>query len=163
MAKEPLSDLRKIEFLKSREGHWRTAHLMSGQCGCSKRVMKHLSIRKAKSNWNEVVLLIDGTEDLKEKMKVAGFDVVSLSGEEAYDKYHITSVPQMVVFNEKGQVKYSGGYSSARMSPYEDQQIFENLKAGKTVEELPLFGCMNGQKMTKKIDPLGLKYGGLYE
>ncbi len=163
MEKEPLSDLKKIEILKSKEGRWKVAHLMSGQCGCSKRVMKYLASRKAISDRNEVVVLIDGTDELKEKMKVTGFDVVSLNGEEAFDKYHITSVPQMVVFDEKGEIKYSGGYSSSRTSPYEDQQIYENLKAGKTVEELPLFGCMNGQKITKKIDPLGLKYGGLYE
>jgi hypothetical protein len=57
---------------------------------------------------------------------------------------------------------YSGGYSNkrspARIADYDDASIIQESLRGNTKEARPIFGCANGSKMRKEIDPPGLKY-----
>ncbi len=98
---------------------------------------------------------------LFDELKKGGFSVESMKTEEAYQRYSINVLPQMIVYS-KNAVAYSGGYSKLR-SPasegdFEDVAIINKFFNGDKSDSLPIFGCANGKNIKEKMDPLKLKY-----
>lgn len=155
----PVSRVQEHSSVKAGKNQWTLVHLMSAKCGCSKRTTKYLASRKPLDGHKEVVFVFDGSLPAEPELVQSGYDVVHMSGDEAFEKYNISSVPQLVVFSPKGELKYSGGYNDARIDSYEDLNVLKLLKEEKIVAAYPVFGCANGQKISKLIDPWGLKYG----
>ncbi len=138
---------------------WQVVHLLSSRCACSKRASKYLSERGASAGLFETVLILDGDLKRESELLAKGFKVVKMSGDNAFEKYGIESVPQFVVVDPQKNIRYSGGYNDDRVDRYQDLTIVDSIKENIKVAALPIFGCANGSRISNLIDPWGLKYG----
>jgi hypothetical protein len=144
---------------ESERGRLLAVHVLYGACPCSRRVVDHLVARGARRDVAERVLLVDGAPAIGAQLAGAGFLVEWLSADELHRRYHIESVPLLVVAGRDDTVLYMGGYTSAKQGPdIRDVAIIDEALAGGAAASLPLFGCAVSRELQRKIDPLGLKY-----
>lgn len=139
-------------------GSWFVLHVLAEDCQCSQGVLAHLLARGAASWFSEKVLFIGSDEPARSQLVARGFAFESITPEGLQARYGLEGAPMMVVANPRGDVAYSGGYSSSRWGQPEDLAIVRALTRGTEVEALPLFGCAVSQELQKRLDPLGLKY-----
>jgi hypothetical protein len=145
--------------LVGERGHWLALHVLYGKCACSQRVLDHLVSRGARHDVAERVLLVDGGPTLEDRLVGAGYAVERLSALDLRDRYHIESVPLLVVASPADEVRYIGGYTSRKQGPdVRDVAIIDDAIRGSSDPSLPLFGCAVSKNLQKTLDPLGLKY-----
>jgi len=142
--------------------HWRAVHLLSGSCGCSQVVMKHLLKRGPLSEVAEQVIVVDGAEaylpggaELIRALKTRGFAVSHLSTRDVPAQAGLRGVPLLVYARPDGRPAYVGGYG---MSADGDQAIYRQVRAGGKPRPLPVLGCAVGAVLRHTVDPFGLKY-----
>ena len=147
-------------------GRWTALHVLYQNCGCSARVFDRLMGRHARADLNEEVLFVRDApvadadvEKTAVRVRDAGFRFESVTPVELQQRYAIESVPLLVVADSQGQVRYSGGYTEKSGAvEVEDAAIIDGVRAGRTIEPLPVFGCAVSSRVQEAIDPLRLKY-----
>lgn len=136
-------------------------HLIGADCPCSVKVVNHLTKRSPLKKVQEKVIIIGVNPALASQLKTANYEVESMKEEEAYKRYSINVLPQMIVY-KADNIVYSGGYSNERSpaseSDFLDVAIINKAFDGKKSDSLPIFGCANGSKNKKVMDPFKLKY-----
>jgi hypothetical protein len=149
-------------FPGARSSLW-AAHVLYDRCGCSARVDQALRRRGPLAGVRETVVIvadqpaqIDGgrVEDLRR----AGFAVATLSSRDAARRLHVRAVPLLVILDDRDQVRYAGGYTGRERTQLEDERLIADVRADRTPEALPIFGCATSNDLQKQIDPLGIKY-----
>jgi hypothetical protein len=136
-------------------------HFLGVDCDCSKNVFSSLLKRSPDQTLIERVYLIGEEKNWEKQLRLKGYDVVVGNKEVFSTRFDIQAVPQLSVFNIDGRLIYNGGYTSKRgpSSIVEDQTIIAGLKKNEhEIKQRPIFGCLNGTKLQKSADPLGLKY-----
>jgi hypothetical protein len=154
----------KLLLLMTDPGHgeWKALHLLSGGCGCSRRVMLHLLARQKMDHVEEQVLMVDDQESylpdvetLLGKLQKAGFSVSHIAADHIPDEAGFSGVPLLVFASPEGKPAYIGGYGTAGD---QDTAIYANLRAGRAQKSLNVIGCAVGSRVRRAADPLHLKY-----
>jgi hypothetical protein len=139
-------------------GRWHTIHVMYQRCRCSQRIIDHLTSSARPQGISERVLLVDGTNETKERLARAGFRVDEETATSLHDAWKIEAAPLFIVVDPSGAVRYAGGYTREKQGPaISDLDILAQLRGGASVAALPLFGCAVSRELQAMIDPLGLK------
>jgi hypothetical protein len=146
----------------SGKGGWRAIHLLSGSCGCSQAVMKHLLERHLLEGVSEEIVLVDGPEKylpgsaaLANGLEAEGFRVNHINSQDVPEDSGLRGVPLLVFSSPGNKVAYIGGYSGTGDG---DKAIYERIRHGNKVEILPVRGCAIGEQVRRKADPFRLKY-----
>jgi hypothetical protein len=140
-------------------GTWQAIHLLSTTCSCSRGVAEHLIKRGPMAQVNEHIVLAGSDAALANRLRLAGFPVEIMSPETVATHYHIAGAPWLVFVSPQGDVRYQGGYTPAHArNNYQDEQIWSDLRSGRTADSLPVLGCALGKRLQRTLDPLGLKY-----
>jgi hypothetical protein len=143
-------------------GGWRMLHVVSGSCGCSQRVMRHLLQRHPMPGVTEQVLLVEdpegdlkGTSELIRGLTDQNFAITRISAKDIPKQTGLRGVPMLVVASPENKVVYMGGYGS-----HEDQDgaVLKNVRTGKAANALPILGCAIGSRIRRQSDPFRLKY-----
>ncbi|HVV85760.1 MAG TPA: hypothetical protein VHE35_22025 [Kofleriaceae bacterium] len=142
-------------------GSWFAVHILYRQCPCSGRVLAHLLAGGRPADLRERVVLVDETarEDAQvQALRAAGFDVELLTPAQLLERWHDEATPLLVVADPEGNVRYLGGYGRHKQSPaIEDLAILADLRADRTRDALPVFGCPATRGLARRLDPLRLK------
>jgi len=150
-----LNSMRKEEQAQS----WLAVHILYADCRCSQRIFEHLRLDARPSDVVEKVLLVGGSETLKQQLADAGFEVISLKREELADRFGLTAAPLFAVLDPSGTLRYLGGYTGRKQGlDVRDTRILAQLRDEQLVDELPLFGCAVAQELQELLDPLSIKY-----
>lgn len=141
---------------------WKMTHLLSGECGCSRRVMTHMLERGPASGVEEQIFLVDGgepylpdTDKVLTSLRSAGFPITHIADRDIPSNARFRAVPLLMVVSPEGGVAYLGGYGSAGDK---DEDILDRVRAGSSVTSLPVIGCAVGNRIRKVSDPFHLKY-----
>jgi hypothetical protein len=145
------------------KNRWRLVHFLSGSCGCSQRVMRHLLARGRFAGVAEEVVLVDGGEEylpgsreLADELDRTGFVVTHIRTDAIPRDAGLHGVPVLVVARPDGPIVYMGGYGSGSD---QDTRIFDEARAGGTVRRLAIVGCAVGARARAAADPFRMKYG----
>ncbi len=142
-------------------GQWRTLHVLSGSCGCSQRVLRHLLSQARIAGVEEEILMIDdraaylpGSAELLERLQRSGLPVLHIPVEQVPGEIGLQGVPLLVVASPDGRVVYTGGYG-----PGGDQApaLLRQARSGEAPSPLPLVGCAVGFRLKRQTDPFHLK------
>lgn len=137
---------------------WTALHVLYGDCGCSRRVIRHLAERKPTALAHEHVVLVDPEDGDVERLERAGFPVEVMAVDALGPRLDVAAVPLYVLAEPTGELAYVGGYTDRKRGPdIEDLDILAELRAGQPVPSLPLFGCATNQALASQVDPLGLR------
>ncbi len=146
----------------SQRGRWRALHILSGSCGCSRRVMEHLLKRRSMPGLAEEILVIEGTESslqgtgaLLDKLESAGFTISHLGANEIPESTGLHGVPVLIYATPENKLAYLGGYGKAGD---EDVRLYQEVRRGQPPSALPVLGCAIGSRVRGKADPVGWKY-----
>jgi hypothetical protein len=144
------------------DGRWQVIHFLSGGCGCSQRVMRHLLQRRMFAGIEEQVVLIDGPEgDLPESpalidaMRQQGFRIRRMTSRDIPRDAGLRGVPLLVIASPHGRIAYMGGYG---ISGDQDAIFLKQAISGRRPEPLPLLGCAVGARIGQTADPFHLKF-----
>ncbi len=138
-------------------GRWMVVHVLYAECRCSQRIAEHLLDAPRPEDTTEEVLLVGHDADLEARLAARSFRVLSLRPEELGERFHIVAVPSFLVTAPDGSIRYAGGYTARKQGPDpRDRAIVQDLRMGKDVEPLPIFGCAVGEKLERQLNPLGL-------
>ena len=136
---------------------WFAAHALYGECGCSRRVAKHLLDSERPEDVRELVILVGDDPELRSSLIEKGFDVDVVGREELAERYHLRAVPVFAVLDPLDRVRYVGGYTQRKQGPViEDLDILAKLQSDRSIAALPLFGCAVSRRLQQAIDPTGL-------
>ena len=141
---------------------WRAIHILSGSCGCSQRVMRHLLERRPFPAIHEEVLLVDGPESylpgsktLAAKLGDDGFKVRRIPLANIPEESGLRGVPLLVFASPQDEVVYLGGYGSAGDK---DGAILDQIRLHRVPKSLPILGCAIGSRLRRRADPFHWKY-----
>lgn len=143
-------------------GQWRAIHLLSGSCGCSQRVMRHLLERPRLDHVDEQILVIDDdspylpeSSGLLQRLRQQGFSVTHIAAKDIPGNVELRGVPLLLFVSPEGHLRYAGGYGSHYD---QDLPILRQIRSGKSPRPLTLLGCAVGNRLKRKADPFRLKY-----
>jgi hypothetical protein len=141
---------------------WEAVHILSGSCGCSQRVMRHLLQRRPLDRIREQILMIGGeapdlpdTADLPARLRLEGYSLTRIAATDIPAEIGLHGLPLLVVASPNKKIAYLGGYG-----PRGDQdiRIFKQVQSGEVPETFSVLGCAVGATLRRKADPLHLKY-----
>jgi hypothetical protein len=136
-----------------------TFHFLYSDCPCSRRALTQVVKRKPIAFANERIVLVGNNSALETSAIDQGYEVEVVTPETLKSKYGVESAPLLVVTDERGKVRYAGGYTSRKQGlDFQDTRIITDTISGKTVDGLPLYGCAVSKNLKAIIDPLNLKY-----
>lgn len=133
-------------------------HALDMQCPCSRRVLDDLEKRGAHLDVTERVLLVDGDQATASRVRGRGFLVEALDGQALAARYHIESVPLLVILRPDGSVAYTGAHAPRPQMPPADLALLEQVRGGDQPTPWPVLGCATSRELQRQRDPLGLKY-----
>lgn len=133
-------------------------HFLYGDCGCSRRILKQLLKRDVVEGVSERIVLI-GNDDAAESLATQkGFAVSRLTPAELKQQYEVESAPLLIITDNTGTIRYSGGYTSRKQGlDNQDLRIIQSILDGEQYSELPVYGCAVSKRLKDLIDPLNLK------
>lgn len=116
--------------------------------------------RGANASLAEEVLLVGQDLSMQGRLEKAGFAVSDAAEEDITRMYELRGVPWLIFVRPDGAIAYAGGYAADRegKTGYRDLAIWRGLQARMQVESLPAYGCAVGERLQRRIDPLGLRY-----
>lgn len=168
----PGSDILKLAPVLH-PGRPRMLHVLSGSCGCSQKIMRHLGNRQPWSGVDEQILVIDtsraasgntdtdhseylpGSLALLHTLASQGYAVDHLSADHLPPDTGLHGLPLLVFASAQGDILYLGGYGSAND---QDDRLLRTGSPSTRMKAEPLFGCAVGASLQKRIDPFRLKY-----
>lgn len=134
---------------------WLMVHVIYGDCPCSMRVVDHLLERELAPEASERMLLVGEDPSLAQRMRDHGYRVEVLSAEQLKARYQIVGVPLLVIADPANRLRYVGGYTARKQGPdIQDTRILEELRADRSIEALPLFGCAVSRELREALNPL---------
>jgi len=141
---------------------WRAIHVLSGSCGCSQRVMRHLVSRPKFDGVTEQVVLVDdqepllpGSSELISQLKVRGFLPKRVAVRDIPPSVGLRGVPLLVIASPEDRIAYIGGYGD---HSDQDVSIMQKVRSGASASPLPIVGCAVGRSLRRSVDPFHLKY-----
>lgn len=139
---------------------WQMLHIVVDDCACSTDVIEHLLARKREPRLDaEALVLVGHRPDLGARFAQAGFAYSELPATDVVAETGIEAGPTLVVVDDAGVIRYSGGYYARRERTENlDGAVLRDLMAGREVAALPVFGCAFSKRLQAASDPLGLKY-----
>ena len=148
-------------------GQPRMLHVLSGSCGCSNKIMRHLADRGVWPGIDEQILMIDSASRsdylpdspaLLRFLENHGFAVTHLAADRLPKESGLRGVPLLMATLPGGQVKYLGGYGPAGDQDTRLLKVGLNRMNGPRLRAEPLFGCAVSRALQHETDPLRLKY-----
>jgi len=140
----------------------RAVHILAASCGCSQRVMQHLTERRPIPALDEQVLILDGpapdlphTDALVAGLTRAGFAVHRLPSASIPPEAALRGVPLLIFAAPDDTILYMGGYGPAFD---QDTAIYAQLQQKHAVQPLAAIGCAISKALQRQVDPLHLKY-----
>jgi hypothetical protein len=136
--------------------NWGMIHVLGRGCGCSEFVQDYLIKRKAQKNIRETIIFI-GNAARKRELEKAGYHFAEAQNVNGL----IKGVPMLLIYNNNGQVIYSGGYAQKTITPFtqiQDLKILQAAKSEQNLKEYSVMGCAVSKKLQNLLDPLNLKY-----
>jgi hypothetical protein len=126
-------------------------------------LVEYLTRRGPAPNVAEVVLAIEPTSDQRSQLLKAGFQFIATTHSNLKSShFDVSGIPLMYIIDDKGNQVYTGGYtkegSIRKTSHFMDLEILEKFKLGRSTAGLFIQGCSVSKSLSKKLDPLGLKY-----
>lgn len=132
-------------------------HVLAADCGCSRRIFEHLEERGPARGTHETIVWVDGVKGTRAPASRA-FAVEHVSMEEASARFGAIGAPVMVVGDRAGKARYTGGYTTKKQGPFiADVRILDDVRHGREVRPLPIFGCAVDRETQRKLDPLGVR------
>src|SRR5690606_15674155 len=128
-------------------GSWGVVHVLYVRCRCSQRTFDYLFDRGASPGAVETILLVGAGDDeqtcaLARRATASGFRVETTNRAELKARLNIESAPLLLIVDPAGEVAYSGGYTARKQGlDFRDQEYLAQLQAGKSIADLPAFGC----------------------
>lgn len=159
----PIEDAQLREALAStatpaEHGRWRLVHVMYARCPCSNKIIEHLVSSTRPADVAERVVIVDASDALRERLRAAGFIVEVVDAPTLQRRYHLEAAPVLVVADERGRLRYVGGYTERKQGPVShDVEIVDQLRRGDRLEALPLFGCATSRTLQQAVDPFSLR------
>jgi hypothetical protein len=85
--------------------------------------------------------------------------VEEISADELAQRFHIESVPLLVIVDPTGVLRYVGGYTLRQQGlDYQDLEILAQLRQNRATHSLPIYGCAVSRQLKSYLDPIGIKY-----
>jgi hypothetical protein len=138
-------------------GRWMVVHVLYAECRCSQRIAEHLLAATPPSDATEQVLFVGHEPDLAARLTARSYRVLSITPAELGERFHVVAAPAFIVTAPDGSVRYAGGYSTPKQGPEpRDRSILADLRLGRHVDPLPVFGCAVSEKLQAKLNPLGV-------
>lgn len=141
---------------------WEAVHILSGSCGCSQRIMRHLLERRPSSGFQEQIVMVEGdepnlpeTRTLLASLVQEGFPVTHIAINTIPASIGLHGLPLLVVASPAKKIAYLGGYGTRGD---QDGEIFEQVRSGGTPQVRAVVGCAIGSRLRRASDPLHLKY-----
>lgn len=150
--------LERAARLRQTQGEWLALHLLYADCGCSRRVVRHLERRGPSALAAERVVLVEPRPGDVERLEKAGFTVEEETREGLHQDFGAAAAPLLVLADPEGQLRYVGGYTDRKRGPdIEDLTLLHTVRDGGRPQPLPLFGCAVNTTLAQQVDPLGLR------
>lgn len=140
---------------------WTSYHVLFADCPCSRSVLVSLLDRGPQQgpDRREVLLLVGEATELAQRATAAGFELRELSPAQLQADYGAEAAPLLLIAAPDGSLAYSGGHTQRRRAAaLEDQRLLAELRSGRPVRPLPVYGCGISNELQSRLDPLGLKY-----
>lgn len=135
-----------------------TFHFLYGDCPCSRRILGHVLRRSPIVGANERIVLIGEDPQGQADAIARGFEIDVVTPAELERRYGVESAPLLVISDQLGTIRYSGGYTSRKQGlDIQDQSIIEKTVVGQDIDGLPLYGCAVSKSLKAFIDPLNIK------
>jgi hypothetical protein len=128
------------------------------ECSCARTLFNHLITRGQFAGDEELILFVGADSKKQASAKRSGFEFTSISAAELVSSFGLEAAPVLLIFDSAGRLRYAGGYYDhpATITPL-DERIHTQVRAGASVEGLPVFGCAVSARLRKSIDPLQIK------
>jgi hypothetical protein len=140
-------------------GRWQLVHVLYSECRCSQRTLDYLASRPTPEGAVERLLLVGHDEERASKARSRGLWVEEISADELEQRFHIESVPLLVIVDPTGVLRYVGGYTLRQQGlDYQDLEILTQLRQNHATHSLPIYGCAVSRQLQSYLDPIGVKY-----
>lgn len=140
------------------EGAWGALHVLYGDCGCSRRVIRYLARRGPSALAHEHVVLVGPEPGDREALEGSGFPVELSDNQRLGEQFDIDAAPLFVVGAPDGSLRYVGGYTGRKRGPdIQDIRIIAAAIDGQAPPPLPLYGCAVNVELARTVDPLDLR------
>jgi hypothetical protein len=121
------------------EGEWHALHALLDGCGCSERVLAHLTRRVPVAGVRERVLWVTRDGD---GPAATGFEMEPITAEQLAARHGLEAAPVLVVIDPNGTVRYRGGYTARKQGfAIRDREIIQETLSGAAPPPLPVYGC----------------------
>lgn len=138
---------------------WTAVHVLVAECGCSRRLAKHLARRGPSDSVEESVLLVEPDPAVESSLTQAGWTVRVTTPEEASRETGAEGGPFLFVFGPDGSPGYAGGHGPRPGAPdsWRDADLMADAVAGRRPEALPVYGCGVSTRFsaTRRLTTLG--------
>lgn len=137
---------------------WAVFHILYGDCGCSRRVIRHLEARGPSALAYERVVLVGPDEGDEARLLKRGFSVEAMAPAELLSSLDVAAAPLLVIQRPDGKLAYVGGYTDRKRGPsINDLTILSSVISGELAQPRPVFGCAVSAALAQQVDPLGLR------
>ena len=107
-----------------------------------------------------MVMIMGQQDDWKKSLQKNGFQIKTMNHKPDKNQFDVEGVPALLVYDSKGDIKYSGGYYEcviSHESQVKDVAIIAAIQNGKSLPDMPIYGCTVSEEYKKILDPLNLK------
>ena len=138
---------------------WTAVHVLVAECGCSRRLAKHLARRGPSDSINESVLLVEPDPAMESSLTRSGWTVRVTTPNEAAKELGVEGGPFLFVFGPDGTPRYAGGHGPRPGAPdaWQDTNLIAAAAAGRQPSALPVYGCGVSDRFTatRRLTTLG--------
>jgi hypothetical protein len=138
---------------------WNAVHVLVAECGCSRRLAKHLARRGPSDSVNESVLLVEPDPSMESSLAKSGWTVRVATPDEAARELGVEGGPFLFVFGPDGTPGYAGGHGPRPGAPdaWQDSDLIAAAVAGRRPSPLPVYGCGVSDRFTatRRLTTLG--------
>jgi hypothetical protein len=122
---------------------WRAIHVLVSECGCSRRLARHLLQRGPSASAREEIVLIEPDPAIEAPLRKAGWKVRVTTPAAAETELGVEGGPFLLVFRPDGVPAYAGGHGPGpgRPDDWKDLRILSDTSQGQPVPPLAVFGC----------------------
>jgi hypothetical protein len=143
---------KRLSKLASPTPTYVAVHVLSSECQCSQRVVRHLLDSNRPHGWHELVLWVGDLPPAPEL--VAKFDVRRLTTTQLA-ALGIEAAPILIAIDPSSRVLYSGGYTDRKQGPvFHDLETLAAARGHVDVAALPVFGCATSERLQKSLQRL---------
>jgi hypothetical protein len=138
-------------------------HVLVSHCQWSNEVLAHLLARDSQTSLSEKELFIGDEELERSRLSQRGFVFASIAPEGLPAKWGLEGAARTLAANPRGKVAASGQDSSTKQGSPQRVATVRDFALETEPTDLSLFICAVSREHKNRLDPLGLKYGGITE